>query len=47
MKLVTIVAASASEALAEVHRQLGPEAVVVNAQDALPRPQQDLEAAPD
>ena len=30
MKLVTIVAASASEALAEVHRQLGPEAVVVN-----------------
>ena len=30
MKLVTIVAGSAAEALAEVHRQLGPEAVVVN-----------------
>lgn len=30
MKLVTIVAGSAAEALAEVHRQLGPDAVVVN-----------------
>jgi flagellar biosynthesis protein FlhF len=30
MNLVTIVAESAAEALAEVHRRLGPEAIVVN-----------------
>ncbi|MBI4662332.1 MAG: hypothetical protein HY735_26220 [Verrucomicrobia bacterium] len=34
MKLVTIVAGSAAEALAEVHRRLGPEAVVVNVRKA-------------
>ena len=34
MKLVTIVAGSAAEALAEVHRQLGPEAIVVNVRKA-------------
>lgn len=36
MKLVTITANSAAEALAQVHRQLGPEAVIVNVRKTAP-----------
>ncbi|MBM3832077.1 MAG: hypothetical protein FJ403_02145 [Verrucomicrobia bacterium] len=53
MKLVTIVAESAAQALAEVHRRLGPEAVVVNVRKTPPpgltriwkKPQIELQAA--